>query len=60
MSLNTDLNRIRRDGWTVIEGVIPENEVEAIRDHVWHSTGDTRQSKGCKGWHWTCAGIYTL
>ena len=38
MSLNTNLNRIRRDGWCVVEGVIPEDEVDAIRDHVSHST----------------------
>ena len=38
MGLSTNLNRIRRDGWCVVEGVIPEDEVDAIRDHVSHST----------------------
>ena len=48
MSLNTDLNRIRRDGWTVIEGIIPEDEVDAIRDHVLHSTGIHGRAKAAK------------
>lgn len=39
MGLNANLNRIRRDGWCVVEGVIPEDEVDAIRDQVSYSTG---------------------
>ena len=48
MALNTDLNRIRRDGWTVIEDVIPEDEVDAIRDHVLHSTGTHGRAKAAE------------
>ncbi len=38
MDLKGTLNRIRRDGWCVVEGVIPRDEVDAIRDRVSHST----------------------
>jgi len=36
--LGNYLERIRRDGWCVVEDVIPADEVVVIRDHVSHAT----------------------
>ena len=38
MSLNQALQHLKIDGWYVMEGVIPENEVDAVRESVERST----------------------
>ena len=34
MEIKDALVRIKRDGWCVVEGIIPENEVGSIRESV--------------------------
>ena len=39
MSLDQALQHLKMDGWCVMEGIIPENEVDAVRESVERTTG---------------------
>ena len=45
MSLDQALQHLKIDGWYVMEGVIPENEVDAVRESVERSTVVHRNPK---------------
>ena len=38
MDLNLQLDRLQKEGWCVVEGVIPDGEVSAVREQVVKAT----------------------
>ena len=49
MSLNQALQHLKTDGWYVMEGIIPENKVDAVRESVEQSTLEHRNPKAPDG-----------
>ena len=39
------LRRLRMDGWSVIEGVIPDDEVEDVRRSIVETAGEARDGR---------------
>jgi hypothetical protein len=44
MDLNLQLDRLQKEGWCVIEGVIPDGEVSAVREQVAKATAEHGRS----------------
>ena len=38
MDLNLQVDRLKKEGWCVVEGVIPDGEVSAVREQVAKAT----------------------
>ncbi len=48
MNLKQHLDRIRRDGWSVVPDVIPADELEAVRDQVFRSTAERGRAEAAE------------
>ncbi len=50
MSTEQHIQRLKQDGWTVVKGVVPESDIEAVRQEVQASTdahhSETAMAKG--------------